>query len=71
MVTKFCMGAILTKMKTSKIEIIHFIFWDRRINVFRDFRGCVASFEVLSRISGDGAHLVWLCPGFPGMGRIL
>ena len=27
--------------------------------------------EVLSRISGDGAHLAKFCPGFPGMGRIL
>ena len=38
---------------------------------FRDLRGCIASCEVLSRISVDGAHLVRFCPGFPGMRPIL
>ena len=35
MVTKFCMGVILTKIAIQRRETIHVILWDRRINVIR------------------------------------
>ena len=74
-----------TVQKYSKIKLMSFICWDRKINVIsgfpgigrivwgfvQDFRRWAASSQVLSWICVDGSHREKFGPRFPRMGRIL